>query len=219
MESNKILLFGGGIVLTLAFLVGAYFVTSKPAVTYFPELNKVQTGDNIKWSDKNKIILVEYSDFQCPACQAYWQMLESLNSDKEFVDKVQKNVTFVYRQFPLDNIHKNTRTAGQAAEAAAMQGKFFPMHDMLFENQKSWELEDNPYEIFKQYAKDLQLDLEKFEKDYNAQETKDKIENQYKSGITADVKGTPTFFLNGNKLDNPRSAEEFKKILLDAVAK
>lgn len=217
MESNKILIFGGGIVLTLAFLVGAYFLTGKPEQSYFPEQNKVQKGDHTRWSDKNKILLVEYSDLQCPACQAYWQMMESLKSDKDFTEKIEKQITFIYRQFPLENIHKNARVAAQAAEAASNQDKFFQMHDVLFENQSTWETEDNPFETFKKYAQELQLDLDQFQKDYSSKETQSKIDAQYKSGIDSDVKGTPTFYLNGNKIDNPRSADEFKKILLDAI--
>jgi len=217
MEYKKILLFGGGIILTFILLFGAYYLTSKPQQTTFPQLAEVKSDDHIKWASESAHILIEYSDFQCPACGSYSGLIESLDADEEFVSKVKTNIAFVYRHFPLDNAHPNARVAAYAAEAAGSQDKFFEMHDLLFANQSEWSESTNPEEMFKEYATELELDLEQFEIDSKSSEVKDRVQSDYRSGLDVDVPGTPTFYLDGNKLQNPNSAEDFKELLLKGI--
>lgn len=170
----------------------------------------VSPTDQVKGNRESKIILVEYSDFQCPACGAYYPMLKELN--KNFGDKIQ----FVYRQFPLPS-HKNARPAAYTSETAGLQGKFWEMHDMIFENQKSWSEKSGASENFLDYAKTIGLDIEKFQNDLNSITVKEKVENDYQSGIQSGVTYTPTFFLNGKKIQNPQSYDEFRNIIEKAV--
>lgn len=172
----------------------------------------VSDSDWLKGNKDAKVVLVEYSDFQCPACKAYHPFLKKLNADFE------GKIKFVYRHFPLPQ-HKSAKIAAQATEAAGKQGKFWEMHDLIFENQDKWPGEDNAGEIFMQYAHFLGLDMEKFGSDINSPEIIKKIEGDLASGVQSKVNSTPTFFLNGVKLQNPRSYDEFRKVIEDAISK
>ena len=160
-----------------------------------------------------KTVLMEFSDYQCPACKAYYPLVEQLVKDEG------DNITFVYRNFPLPQ-HGNAMTSARAAEAAGRQGKFWEMHNKIFENQDAWA-EKNSSDaavIFQDYAKNLGLDLTRFNADYNDKTIQVKILNDYKSGVNLNVQGTPTFFVNGKKINNPTSLDGFKQDLTDAGA-
>lgn len=174
-------------------------------------ISSVSPSDWSKGTKEAKVVLVEYSDFQCPACGVYYPFVKQLN--QEFADKVQ----FAYRHFPLKQIHANAEFAVRAAEAAGRQEKFWEMHDLIFENQSSWSNQRNAKDVFVSYAYSLQLDIERFENDLNSKEIKEKVENDYQSGIQSGVNSTPTFFLNGQKIQNPRSYDEFRKIIEQAI--
>lgn len=189
------------IIIGIIILVGVLFVllnifNKKPA--------PVPVSQNVKGEATISATLVEYSDFQCPACAAYYPVIKQIN--KDFGDKLR----FVYRYFPLRNIHKNAEISSIAAEAAARQNKFWEMHDLLFENQTEWSNLQDPRGKFKEYAKFIGLDMEKFQNDLNSKEVKDKVEADYQNGLSLKVNATPTFFLNDQKITNPRTYEEFK---------
>jgi len=217
MDYKKILLTIGGIGLTFILLLGAYYVTSKPQQSSFPQLKEIKSDDHVKWATESAHTLVEYSDFQCPACSSYFGLIESLNTDEDFVSNVKTNIALVYRHFPLDNAHPNARIAAYAAEAAGKQNKFFEMHDLLFTNQSEWSESNKPEETFKKYASELGLNIDQFMTDINSTEVKDKVQRDYRSGLEVDVPGTPSFFLDGRKLQTPNSAEDFKKLLLKGI--
>lgn len=208
----------GIIVATLAILgVGIFFVSreapSKNSTSVSSgELLKVAEDDWVKGNKEAKVTLIEYSDFQCPACGAYYPIVKQLNH--EIGDKI----VFAYRHFPLRQAHPNAELAAQAAEAAGRQGKFWEMHDMLFENQKEWSNQSSPKETIGKYAQSLNFDIERFKSDLDSKEVKGKVNNDYQSGIKARVNSTPTFFLNGNKLDNPRNYEEFKDLIQKVIS-
>ena len=132
-----------------------------------------------------------------------------LDIEKEFG----ATVRIVYRHFPLTQLHKNSLAASYAAEAASKQGKFWEMHDMLFERQELWSNGENVAETFVGYAKELGLDTEKFKTDMESQDVKDRVKRDMNSGTAAGVPGTPTFFLNGKQIDSPRSFEAFRALL------
>ena len=125
-------------------------------------------------------------------------------------------VRFAYRHFPLPQ-HKNAKLAATVAEAAGKQDKFWEMHDLIFQNQSDWSEEKNAAVIFAKYAQDLGFDLAQFQTDIASEEIKAKIENDYKSGVKAGVNSTPTFFLNGKKINNPRNYDEFKNAIEQAL--
>jgi protein-disulfide isomerase len=175
------------------------------------------------WQQGNreaKLILVEYGDFQCPACGAYHPMLDALMS--EFGD----NLMFVYRHFPLTSIHPNALPAAQATEAAGKQEQFWQMHDVLFENQPEWSNTRDALKVFTGYAQNSGLDVEQFRNDYNSQSVKAKINKDSTSARKLGVNSTPSFFLlkrissgiTSEKLQNPRSLEEFRALIKNALA-
>ena len=172
----------------------------------------VSADDWIKGSPAAKAVLVEYSDFQCPACKYFFSQVKQLESD--FGDKI----AFVYRYFPLEAIHKYALLSAQAAEAAGKQGKFWEMHDLIFQNQEQWADSGNALDNFVSYAQTLNLDVDKFKSDINSPEITDKIKKMEQSALAADLKGTPTFFLNGNQI-SPQSYGEFKQLIENELNK
>lgn len=179
-------------------------------------LLEVTEKDWVKGESNAPVTLVEYTDFQCPACGAYHPLIKQLT--EEFGDKVK----VVIRHYPLIQIHKNALPSARAAEAAGRQGKFWEMYDLLFVNQKDWSLAEDPTKsIFPSYAGRIGLDVEKFRQDMADSSIDDKINQDRQTGNDLEITGTPTFFLNGKKLDNPRSIEEFKSLVekgADAVS-
>jgi len=173
---------------------------------------EISEADWIKGNKEASAVLVEYSDFQCPACGAYYPLMKQITED--FGDKI----AFVYRHFPLKQIHKHATLAAEAAEAAGQQGKFWEMHDLIFENQLTWSNKISSKDTFVEYAERLGLNAEKFKSDLESKEIKNKVESDYLSGISFGVNGTPTFFLNGKKLANPRAYDEFKQIIEQAIS-
>lgn len=151
-----------------------------------------------------KAVLVEYSDFQCPACASFYPILQRLSS--EYGDKLR----FVYRFFPLKNIHPNAVLSAQAAQAAGLQDKFWEMHDILFEKQSDWAGLSDPHATFAEYAKTLKLDTAKFLSDLDSAPVKAKVQDSYSSGERSSVHATPTLYLNGKELQNTRGYGDLK---------
>lgn len=208
---NKVTI--GIIIATVAILLAGIFLVSGDSQSQQQTDIQITESDNTQSNPDAPLTLVEYSDFQCPACQAYSSTLKQLN--QEFPD----NLRLVYRHFPLRQIHRNAEPAARAAQAAAKQEKFWQMHDLLFENQNQWSDEKNPKDKFKEYAASLDLNLEQFETDYDSQEIKNKVFNDSQSGSQLGVNSTPSFFLNGERLQNPRNYEEFKNIIQSELDK
>ena len=192
---------------------------------YFGFKNKKEkivpiTQDNqeeiIGWQRGNlesKVKLVEWSDFQCPACYYYFSILKEL--DNRFGDQI----LFEYRNFPLKQIHRNAMMAAISTEAAGVQNKFWEMYDKLFENQEDWSnMNKTKFEqTLAGYAEEIGLDVEKFKFDLVSKEIADKVEASYKFAIKNKIDSTPTFFLNDNKINNPRTIDEFSKIIQDKL--
>lgn len=172
--------------------------------------DSVADSDWVKGNREAKTVLVEYSDFQCPACRYFYPWVEQLT------DNLGHDIAFVYRHFPLPQ-HKNAEPAAWAAEAAGRQGKFWEMYSLIFESQNTWKEERNAEEYFETLAKKLGLDMEQFKTDINSNEIKDRVRNSYVSGLQSKVNYTPTFFLNGEKIKNPASYEEFKEIISESI--
>ncbi|MBI4160307.1 MAG: thioredoxin domain-containing protein [Candidatus Yanofskybacteria bacterium] len=157
------------------------------------------------------LTLIEYADFQCPACASYHPLIQQLQT--EFGDKLR----FGFRHFPLRSIHKNADAAAYAAEAASKQGKFWEMHNMIFENQDEWSSQRNPEDKFVGYARSLNLDEDRFKTDLDSDEIKNKIDEAYNAASKAGLTSTPTFILNGTRIQ-PRNYEEFKTFLDQKLA-
>lgn len=205
-------------ILVVAIIAGAVFwVTKMASQNPSPDNSPTSATDAITENDWTKggreasVKLIEYSDFQCPACGNFYPVVKKMN--EEFGDKLQ----IAYRHFPLKQVHKNAGLAAQAAEAAGKQGKFWEMHDKIFESQKKWSSDEEVKNVFIGYAEELELDKEKFEEDLNSEEIKNFVEEDVNSGEKAKVNSTPTFFLNGSKIENPRTYDEFKNVINKAI--
>jgi protein-disulfide isomerase len=170
----------------------------------------VSEGDWSKGLDGASVTLVEYGDFQCPACGSYHPLLKQLEG--EFGDRVQ----FIYRHFPLKRIHPFAGLAARASEAAGIQGKFWEMHDLLFENQSIWS-RGNAEDAFLSYAQELELDISEFEIYLDSDEADDAVEADFDGGVKSGVNSTPSFFVNGQKIVNPGSYEDFSNVLSNAL--
>ena len=209
---NNLLKIIATVIISLILLYLVYLLINKPVQTYFPEINVVSKTDLIKWSPDKKNILVEYSDFQCPACKNFHDFLQEFESSSSANFPITKKVTLIFRHFPLQ-IHSASMDAAYAAEAAALQGRFWEMDDQLFGKQDIWSTSTNPRQEFINMAKAINLDIEKFKSDMDSKVVKDKIQADLTSGNKAGINSTPTFFLNGNKI-KLTTLDEFKKLLL-----
>lgn len=151
--------------------------------------------------------LVEYSDFQCPACGAYYPIVEQI------VEKYKDRISFEYRHYPLATIHKNAFAAARASEAAGKQGKFWEMYRLLFANQTAWSDSDSSQTSFEVYAKQLGLDMGRYKTDFAGSETNGAINASIREFNKLGLpKSTPTFLLNGKKIQ-PRDAADFSKLI------
>jgi len=171
------------------------------------EILTVKKDDWIKGQPNSPITVVEYLDFECEACRVYYPITKRLK--EEYGDKV----SFVVRYFPLPG-HKNSMTSAMAVETAGKQGKFWEMHDILYDNQITWgEKQITNPALFIEYAKQIGLDMEKYKNDIGSQEIKDRINRDKNSANSLGIQGTPTFFINGEKIPNPKGYEDFKSLI------
>jgi protein-disulfide isomerase len=167
---------------------------------FFQDSKAVIGGSPTMGSTSNKILLVEFSDFQCPYCAKSHAVLQ------QFMAKHKDRVTLVYKNFPLTQLHPQALPSAKAAWAAHKQGKFWEYHDVLFANQAKLS-----EEFYLETAQKLKLDLPKFRADYAAADQS--IVNDYSLGRKLDVQATPTLFMNGQLLTNAVSIEELEKLL------
>lgn len=196
------------ILVCAAVFFGLLFVNKKDAEA--PSGETAPTS-HILGSEDAPVTLVEYGDFQCPACGAYYPIL------KEAKAKYGDRLAFQFRHFPLVQIHPNAMAAHRAAEAAGEQGKFFEMHDLLYERQSLWTGSQNPAPVFEGYADELGLDLEQYRQDVASSETNSVIQADLAAGQELSVTATPTFVLNGTRIEeNPRDTEGFSKLIDEA---
>lgn len=152
-----------------------------------------EDSQRLSVAEDGEVTFVEFLDYECEACGAAYPAIEEL---RETYDG---RVTFVVRNFPL---HNNSEAAARAAEAAAEQGKFDEMYSMLFETQADWgEQSESKQELFFQYAEDLGLDMDQFAADYDDPAILERIEQDQADGQALGVAGTPSFFLNGEKME------------------
>lgn len=164
----------------------------------------VTADDRTRGNDDAAVTIVEYSDFQCPACKYFYGIMSRLEEEKGGTVRV------VFRHFPLPQ-HVRARLAALAAEAAGAQGKFWEMHDLLFERQDEWS-SDGYAETMVGYAGMIGLDTDRFMADMQRQELAAKIDRDIATGKKQDIVGTPTFYLNGSQIQF-RSYEELKQLV------
>jgi protein-disulfide isomerase len=197
--------------LIIVVLFGYYFYSGASEVTT-PDTEIVITQtDHVRGAKDGVLTLVEFGDFQCPACGLYEAIVRQVAKDNKDTLKI------VFKHFPLTQLHKNALLAAKASEAASLQGKFWEMHDIIYDKQEEWSESLNARDFFLAYATTLGLDTKKFLVDINSKTIEDKILAEYQEGIKLGVQGTPTFFLNGKKLENIGSLELFNKAVKAAL--
>ncbi len=194
----------GGTIILVAGALAVFLFTGNPA-TEAATVDQEYEADISSGPPDADVVLVEYADFQCGACAGYAELLKPLRNE------YQDQVLFVFRFFPLEN-HEWAMISSQVAHAAFLQGKFWEMHDLLYENQQEWTESSDPRPYFDAYATLLGLDLDKFHEDADAQSTLDFINSQAIEGSEGGVNHTPWFFLNGTTIQ-PRDADGFRELI------
>ncbi len=167
----------------------------------------VSERDHAAGPDDAPVTLVEYGDYECPYCGMAYPIVKAAQRE------LGSQLRFVFRNFPLGEIHPHARHAAQTAEAAAAQGKFWEMHDMLFEHQDALEDAD-----LVGYAEMLELDAERIARELEAGTYAKRVRDDFRSGVRSGVNGTPTFFVNGERYEGSWANEEaFVRALRDAA--
>ncbi len=183
-----------------------FVATTAPAIT---------SADWTTGDPHATVSFIEYGDYECPACGEYAPIV------KQLIQNYGSKVLFVFRNFPLTTIHPNAQISAQAAEAAGLQGKFWEMHDLLYQDQANW-VSASPNQVVSQYfdgyAKSLGLDVNKFNQDIGSAQVLDKIQADVAGGNAAAIDHTPTYFINLKQIPNPGSYSQFQTLLDQALA-
>lgn len=169
-------------------------------------------GNYLQASPSANVNLVEFGDYECPACGVYNPFVKQLLTD--FPGKI----NFVFRNYPLPQ-HTNAPISSYAVEAAGLQGKYWQMHDKVYETQADWANLTNPQDIFTGYAKDLGLNVNQFTSDITSSKVKSKVQNDMNDGNTIGISETPTFYLNGQKIALAGSYDQLKSLVEAALTK
>lgn len=160
--------------------------------------------DQVLGTRDQKVVLIEYGDFQCPACGSMYQPVKTIT------EKYKDQLTFIFRNYPLSNIHPNAMSAAAAAEAAGLQNKYWLMHDKLYETQTAWS--NVPVEkitdVFAGIAGELGLNVDQFKKDMVSSNVNDKIARDRSTGQGFKIQSTPSFVLNGTLIPNNEATNQ-----------
>lgn len=218
MNKEAKILVGITIATILALVGGSFFFSKKDATPVTATAAPVVTdmslliGENphVKGAENPSVTIVEFGDFQCPACAASFPVTQEL--EKEYAGKVK----FIFRHFPLAQ-HENAYDAARASEAAAAQGKFWEMHDKLYETRDTWGEKKDAVTQFEGFAKEIGLNMEQFKKAFSEKSYDAIIQKGLTDGTTLGVNATPTFFINGKKMSGVFTLNEWKNLLADFI--
>lgn len=188
------------ILAAIVIIFVGFFVLSKhnPSSTG-SNSNGKQPTNHVEGKGTKNVTLMEYGDYECSVCEAYFPTVEAVQA------KYGDSITFQFRNLPLPSIHPNAYASARAAEAAGLQNKYFEMHDILYTNSnwQVWTVAKNPTSFFQNYAQQLNLDLNKFNSDMNSSNVNDLINaDMAEFKKTGQQTATPTFFVNGKYIDN-----------------
>jgi len=168
----------------------------------------VGSRDHIQGPSYAPVTLVEYGDFECPHCGKAYPMIKELQ--KHFGSWLR----FVYRHFPISTVHPHAKNAAEASEAAGVQGKFWKMHDQLFEHQDA--LDDKS---LRKYAMALDLNIDRFDQEMNSHTYASRVREDFLSGVRSGANGTPTFFINGVRYDGPLEYGSLFRAVEDQISR
>jgi protein-disulfide isomerase len=213
--------FLGVIVLVILAFAGIFALSGNKANAPSNNSKNGTLTQHIEGQGKSGVTLVEYGDYQCPFCGQYYPTVKQVQT------QFNNQIYFQFRNFPLVNLHQNAFAAARAAEAAAMQNKFWEMHDALYESQTQWSKLSDAVPYFNQLAQQLGLDITKFKADYASGKVNNLINADVAEGTKLNIQGTPTFFLDGKVLNSndlvdsssQPSASAFAKLINAEIAK
>jgi protein-disulfide isomerase len=163
--------------------------------------------DHIQGPADAPVTLAEYGDYQCPYCGAAYPIIKDVQA------RMGESLRFVFRNFPITTSHPRAEQAAEAAEAAAHQGRFWEMHDLLYENQSRLGDAD-----LRSYAEELELDVRTFDRELADHVHADRVREDFMSGVRSGVNGTPTFYVNGARHDGSYEIETLLAVLERAAA-
>lgn len=215
-----------GIIVTIALIVGGVLLMTRGTTSTKDVLDVeilapsneyvaggFENGDYLPGNSSSKVTLVEFGDYQCPACIQYHQLVKRLLTD------FSGQINYVFRNYPLD-YHSNALISSYAAEAAGLQGKYWQMHDKIYESVNEWESSTDAKSIFIGYAGVLGLDVKKFTSDIDSNDIKGKVQADTNDGNLVKLDATPTFYLNGVKLDGlSGNYDSFKSLISSELSK
>jgi protein-disulfide isomerase len=215
-SNTKSIVFWTVFVLVLALIVWGLAVAMKksannPNGSVLKSPAPISANDHTLGASTSPVTLIEYSDFQCPACHSYYPVVTKLLSE------MGTSTYFVYRHFPLGQ-HPNAIPAAIASEAASEQGKFWDMYNILFTEYDDWVNLPDPTSVFIGYATKAGLNVSKFTNDLSSTTLRDKVAAERDEGIDIGINSTPTFFVNGKVIKTPSSYDEFKTIIQSAAS-
>ncbi len=189
--------------------------SSTPAGFVATTVPAIASSDWTRGNANAKVTVIEYADYECPAC-AEWAPIMS-----QLVQNFSSTVIFAFRNFPLYSVHPDAQISAQAVEAAGLQGKYWEMHDLLYQKQNEWVAASPDAVVgqyFDGYASLLGLDMNKFNQDIGSSAVTAKIAADVASGNAASIDHTPTFFVNQKQIPNPNGFDDFKAVLDQALA-
>jgi protein-disulfide isomerase len=200
-----------GLIIGFAFLGGSDAIPKSGEPIFGEDAQYVRDYSPRRGDTSAPVTLVEFADFQCPACANFYPIMKAI--DAQYDDK---EVQIIFRHFPLSQ-HQFGEFASRVAEAAGAQGKFWEMHDILYERQTEWSTKSDPRDTFISYASELGLNTDQFESALSQQELIDHIRQDRGDGSMLGVNSTPSLFLNGKAVNI--SSEEALTKEIDALLK
>jgi protein-disulfide isomerase len=205
--------FLGVIVAVILVFVGIFAFSNNNPKTSSSKSSAGTLTQHVEGKGSTGVTLVEYGDYECPFCGEYYPTVKQVQS--EFNDQIK----FQFRNFPLVSIHQNAFAGARAAEAAALQNKFWEMHDVLYQDQTQWSGASDPTTFFNQYAQQLGLNLTQFKTDYASSKVNNLINADLAEGNKLGIQGTPSFFLDGKQVQVANNVSNFETLIKAEIAK
>jgi len=210
--------FWGVIIAVVIIFVGIFALTGNKSSNSSSKGKAGTLTQHVEGQGKAGVTLVEYGDYECPFCQQYYPTVKQVVSD------LGQDIHFQFRNFPLVSIHRNAFAAARAAEAADQQGKFWQMHDALYENNdpngaSGWVASNDPSTFFNQFAQQIGLNVTQFKQDFASSKVNDLVNADMAEGNRLGITGTPTFYLDGKQVQIGNDVATFEKIIKAEIAK
>ena len=212
-QTNKSVLLWTAVLVGIGLVLWGmiWLIKQTPATVQTLKQSSVSSTDWATGNPQSKTVLIEYGDFQCPACGQYYPIVEQV------ISRNQDKLLFVFRNFPLTQ-HPNARPAAYAAGAAGAQGKFFELYRLLYTRQNDWATKSaaEANALFRTFAVSLNLDMSKYDLAVNSAAVKNKVDQDYQGGVDSAINETPSFFLNGKRV-KPVTVDDFQKLVDEAT--